>query len=1183
MVFRKYAQTSIQVQDIKDTDIIINDADLDIQERMKKFAQNLKTIAPRASDFLYFTAVMMHAAEASLIDDNGEIKKHADGSPVTAHWEEVPGGGIKWVCSDPNIRPYKNNNNDIFPESELKIAYKKWVGRPLCLDHKSSSVDMIRGVIVDTYWDDSRKRIIALCALDKKNHPDLAHKVSSGYATNVSMGTAVGRAVCTEHGCHRVARLESEFCEHMRRKSCYGEINLDLSPIELSLVVTGADPKAKVKHIIAKDLSDTRDAVAALQNYLDGKIALATADDADIESIKEELQKLTDKCSELSEKLKEIESKEDKNEVNYGVTESSVDMQEVNTDMKQPYSAPESWPSYASDLQKMVLDTQIKLASIDDSLGKLSLKLHSSEEPTMTDKKAYLNGTEEPTPGQKQYPVDPGEGTARMQDKHMVGQSPFPGVGPVDGMHPGPQSAGETEEQRKKRLQRLADQERRNEIRRKALEEAKKQLESRAYYNGTEEPNPGQKQYPVDPIEGQARQQDKQMVGKLPFPEVGPVDGLYPEDLKTKQMLSRAKLNARFRKVSSPNGTVDKAASRWDIYAGDKLILSASVNDITHGNADILFDAVATKDFGRSVLDKIAKEGFDKTKASLLKSAQGVVPAGPGMPANEPAGVDSGGLAPAGGGPLDDMPDHLGDDVGDPSEMEESLKDKINDTLAKLQDLVSQLDEGGKNTELEADELKDVSAVPEEEFGTATASLNGMRKTVNGLLNSGIKDTVASLNAHINELKVAKEVCNTKFAGFNSKQRKYFADLVETAVDDAEKTAGDSVNLMKAFVNYAYGTDNIISMAQELPSEHPEPVDQVSKPEDILPGSWPVGDIGDFSGTAKNRLETLDPNSPDVSFAKDKDEDKDDKKEDKKEDKKDKKDDDDKSDKKEDKKEDKKGDKNDATVEFTSDTPLSKIEEMGGKVKVEANFNLNTKEGRAMYRAKLAQQGLGFSDMLNKAHPQGGHTPGNLDTNPTGDLGKVERIDETHKAVLDLANLPPRVRKQAQDIAKLVNSGQLSESDVDGLISHGIDADAVKYYKQYWGEAKDPAASEFAAKLVQEQIKAKAAAELEEKEVRIKRAYDLAYEMCSVGMIDKSQIRKQVEQIMKWNDEGFNSVKNIVAKQAVSGHVKTASIPQVGLLHSEDIMLPSASQAGSNSSVGDLVAALEKRWSKKVL
>ena len=228
----------------------VADIDEEIKGRFKKFAQGLKKVAPKAKDFLYFSCVMMHSSEAALINqDTGEpILK--DGEPITAEWEiNNKTGSWKWKCSDPNIRPYKNNNGDIFPEGELKRAYRNWIGRPLCKDHQSSSVDGIRGIIVDTYYDDKRKRVIALCALDKINYPDLARKVATGYANNVSMGTAVGKSICFE--CGNVAKVEADYCQCVRSKSTYGEINIDLSPIELSLVVTGADPRAQLRNVIA--------------------------------------------------------------------------------------------------------------------------------------------------------------------------------------------------------------------------------------------------------------------------------------------------------------------------------------------------------------------------------------------------------------------------------------------------------------------------------------------------------------------------------------------------------------------------------------------------------------------------------------------------------------------------------------------------------------------------------------------------------------------------------------------------------------------------------------------------------------------------------------------------------------------------------------------------------------------
>src|SRR5690606_275659 len=122
----------------------------------------------------------------------------------------------------------------------------------------------------------------------------------------------------------------------------------------------------------------------------------------------------------------------------------------------------------------------------------------------------------------------------------------------------------------------------------------------------------------------------------------------------------------------------------------------------------------------------------------------------------------------------------------------------------------------------------------------------------------------------------------------------------------------------------------------------------------------------------------------------------------------DKKDDDKDSDKKDD-------DKNDATYMVNDATKAPSNLGEDDKVVINASDvpDLTTKEGRAMHRAKIAQKGIQFSDMLQQAHPKGGHSPEGFDTKPSSDLSKVERIDEVSKAMNDLANMPPKVRKQA--------------------------------------------------------------------------------------------------------------------------------------------------------------------------
>src|SRR3972149_6559577 len=84
-------------------------ADPDVIARFEKVAANLKAVAPKAKDFLYFSAVMMHAAEASLLGTDGTIKKSATGENLTSSWDKS-NNTWKWICSDPNVMPYKNAN-----------------------------------------------------------------------------------------------------------------------------------------------------------------------------------------------------------------------------------------------------------------------------------------------------------------------------------------------------------------------------------------------------------------------------------------------------------------------------------------------------------------------------------------------------------------------------------------------------------------------------------------------------------------------------------------------------------------------------------------------------------------------------------------------------------------------------------------------------------------------------------------------------------------------------------------------------------------------------------------------------------------------------------------------------------------------------------------------------------------
>jgi len=1230
---------AITPDNIKPTEMVLNEADPEILERFAKVAAELKSIAPKAKDFLYFTAIMMHAAEAALIDDSGNIKTASDGTPLTAEWLKE-GESWKWKCSSADIKPYKNTNNDIFPEEELKKAYKNWIGKPLCLDHKSSSVDAIRGVIVDTYYDNKFKRIIALCALDKKNYPDLARKVATGYATSVSMGTAVGKAICTD--CGKVAKVESDFCPCMIAKSCYGEINIGLNPIELSIVVNGADQKAKIRHIVA-----AADSIASYvemkEKVLAEKKNLSTED---FSTLKAEVERLQNELQKLDAAVKDVDSNSDADSAYGQPGRGSLSMEgpegtypESRKDLSTPPAR------YASDTEQMHGLISNLHKKMDNLINKLAFKL-TDEETQMAEKKAYFQGgggVNEPAPKDVKYPKEDYETIRDNVDKQMNGQKPFPDTGPVDGMHPGYESFGETEEARKRRLQRLAAEAERRTLRRQAaISKAKEALEKRkeAYFQGggdVNEPTPGKPKYPKEDYETNRDKEDKQMTGQKPFPGVGAVDGLHPspesadvkDELKRKQMLQRASLSARFVKAANPDGSDNKGASYWQVFADKRAVLQASVDELTGGKSETLYDVIATRDFGKKIISTIKTEGFDKA-SKLFKSAQ-PAPAAAGPGAAPGAAPDASGAAGMG------MPSMEGAAPADPEAgadvgAEGDPTDKVGSKIKELDNLVQELSEAFealKDQQMPAAEAPAMGA-------TASVSLTSMAKTLNGALRKGIKQAVAEIQDHIEELKLVSYVYDTNGA-ITQENKDLVNKVTKDAISDADKTIANTYKLMSAFVKYAEGSDALVKRAgsdvidinsaadldalladdddkkdkkkkkkdKDEDEEEEEEKDekdedeeddendaddaakvqaikqQLSRAQSLEDIKKMFSGISRMLGTSTSAPGSLGPAKPqgtypewamhpefqaagpnvgtglEMSRADD--------------------------------------DDNDATAEFKDgkwvienydpkkDSAPADDDLMVDDSELTASASLNTKEGRAQMRMKIAQKGLQFSDMLGKAHPSGG-TATSLDNKPSlKDGAHVEDLEETHDAIMDVATAPPKVRKAAEEIQRLVVAGAIDpKTDFPGLIAQGLDSDAVKYWKQFWGEAKDPESTEFASELVKEHAKKKAAEEMQSYRVKLARSYELANQMADVGLCASAResITEQVNSIMKWDDEAFTSMQRMVQRQ---GSMRKAAsyIPQVGMQDlmvgaSDQIVLPAPAAASSDIRT-DLEAAFSGR------
>jgi len=485
------------------------------------------------------------------------------------------------------------------------------------------------------------------------------------------------------------------------------------------------------------------------------------------------------------------------------------------------------------------------------------------------------------------------------------------------------------------------------------------------------------------------------------------------------------------------------------------------------------------------------------------------------MPASVP---DMGGAAPI--APVTDD-----SETGNPGERAEELAKKIQETSSDLVEVIGQLE--GEQPELADVDQLNPDQVPEGVPPMAmasddTTSLQSMRKFLNSALVEGMKEAVAELNEHKEELKLIAHISTQgKVSTASTSDKAAFTTLTKQAFSATANVLADSQKLLAAFCKYARGTEALEARAQAVPD--------LGKATPNKPYEDWAKKMEDMLGKDKKPAEA--PKAPAAPVA--------------------------------------------PTATPANTTEVKPSVTPADPTKT-ASIDLTTKEGRAMYRAKLAQKGVEWSDMVKTFHPKGGTTT-ELDTKPEGDLAKVETITEIHDKVMEVATAPtPKVKKAADDIQRAVTAGKIAAADVDSLVAHGVDADAVKYWKSLYGQASD-GGSEFASELLKDFGKTKSAEENQVYQIKLARSYELAYDMADRGLISRSSsdIKSQVEEIMNFNDASFESLKKVVARHPVQGMTKQASIPSVGMLGSDEVIMPSADE-----STG-LQSELERAFSTK--
>ena len=1079
-----------------------------ITQRFIKLAKKLKRVAPKAQDFLYGATIMMHAAEASLINQKtGEPLLNPKGQPVKGSFKQIKVKGkdsVKWESED-NIMPYKNANGDIFPESELMIAAKRWIGRPLCKDHKSDSVDGIRGIIVDTFYDPKFKRVHALFALDKKNYSDLARKVETGYANAVSMGTAVGRSVCTS--CGNVATTEKDYCKCIKAHINYGEINLDLNPIELSLVVSPADHLAKIHNIVASvndyvnkkqaridqlvndccvnptELQSIADSIGEIQAKLNHLMGLQkTASDktagemGEVSKAIEVLQNQMDRESE-PEKQNQLKAKIDKlvediagedkeakvwpqATMGGGFSSSPIsDQDDAHVPTGLGINPTNRFANIGEDAQGTIGLLRSKISAMQETIEEIQ-HTFSKEEKNMNSarlkaraktRRAYWLGTEEPTPGKPQYkPMGDYQEIRDTEDKQMTGVVETGS----DGLFPG-------DEEKLKEIGR-------DGLNLKAAELEDRKLKRHAYFQGgggINEPTPGQVKYEKEDAKTIRDTQDKQMTGTY---DMGGTDGMVPSDKPVKEMLLRAKLRATFTKVADEKGAIRKDASHWDIFAGDKLILSATGSEIYGDELDANWNYLNSAEYGRDVMKMVRSDGFDRV-AFLLKGAD-EAPVMPevAIPAAAPAPEAK---------PVDAKPEEPKKD---------KTQEKIDAALNAVEEKIEEIRKltGGEDKLVSLD--VDVAKKGPDALGDLNASQDDLRTVL------------ALMDESADELALASEAVE-KAASVDEK----LLNAVGQALSDNEAIMAQAALAVEAKKKKAPKKEVKCEKCGEVKCECEKADKKEAKAQELLDRA--------LKARAENRAAML------------------------------------------------------AKV-----AEVEKCQKCGDAMKEDHACDMTVEEDKKeVCAARKAEREALVAEAADKvvypkihdkpltldkaetvteptffqAHPNGG-TVTELTGTKTPEA-KVETIEEQHDAIREVAEAQPvSVREAAAILQEKVVEGSMKADDMDKLVAEGkADAETVAYWKKFFAQA--PAAGSFGAEMSKEFAAKKATAANETAMIKMRRAYDVGLQAQEKGIINSTRaaLDNYVDEILQFDDASFESNKRIIASY---NSAKSGKLPIIG-------------------------------------
>lgn len=1132
----KYAVTSIESANLVTPEMALSsEANMkhfqELVTELKKAAQTEdQRVAPKSDEFVYFVCRAIHAMEAANYDPvskaftgdgyivrRGEDGKDQNGNPVE-EWQD----GL-WHSAS-GILPYVNQNGDAFPEAELLAdvtnekgdqikAFESFIGRGLFVNHASDDAEKIRGIILDARWDAGTKGVDILVACDKVAYPELARQIEMGYSNDVSMGTQVQYSLCSE--CGNKAVTEADYCDHVKNgkglTAAGGtptyEVNNGLNFIEISVVSNGADPKAKIKTVLAA----LNRQVQERQSRLNSCVSPVEA-----EKLRDELRTIQAQVNELLESKEVVEAKE--SSCSHGCGGSCDGSCHATASQDDLQSRREARYRIANELGLSLSEEEGNIALYNKDNGPI---IEGGFDMTKSKKAYFQGGGGLNDPSSTPYDKEDYTSVRDNEDKQMVGQGMEPGN---DGLHPGYDSHPTKPELRWKEELLRADVAKRREIRKAML--------AQAYYQGGGGLNdPSATPYDKEDYTSVRDNEDKQMVGQGMEPGN---DGLHPgydshptkPELRWKEELLRAKLRAKFVTANT------KGKSSWTLCAGDTPILTATAEELYPGdleaknddNPEITnWDWVASEDYGRNLIKAVKELGFDEVKAQfdqarrLSKTAQG-------LPALDEA--PGAGPAPDLGGPEGDLGAPEGEEgLDEGGEGEMSDKEQISAALGSIEDAVREIRALNEGEEGSVDSLE-----TELDLGEAGAELGGL----------GDKLEEASSDVEL---------------------QKKLSVVIREALKDADKL------LLRAASLTGKPASPVVKKASDDAAEAKDDVEQAAEALDAGDTESAKEEVDEAAHELKEAGD--DGDKKDADKKDDDDDDKDDDKDADKEasliarkaaryklaqelynltD----------------------GDMIDeAHPEGGTDTKAGE-QDLEGDAHVEtekeqqvADEEVAEKQPRgenvARHEARLkkilAMEECDDDDDDKKEDAEDAVEKTAGDKPDFADLDKDGDEDESAKDAAEDAKDDKDDDKDDDDDKKEASMNdrrRLRHKAVAGLMSSAeVDGETKAYYNELFNESAlgnqaDPATKSFGNELTQDYYSEKKTAAAHEMKTRMKRAYKVAMKQAEIGQIEKSQeaLEEQVDRLMSMDDAGFEAFEDVVDNTNV---VKDAKVERAGL------------------------------------